>query len=94
MPDTGKLLEAAMGLRGSAPDVWVEFLKALDEYSAEVSASMLSSPIESLQRAQGMALSINELTQLLMNAPKAYDKLQAAKMGKRDVRPSNHFRGA
>ena len=82
MADTNNLVSAAMALRASAPSAWEHFLQTMDEYSREMAQALLTSPPEALAKAQGMALSINELTQLLINAPRAYDKLQAAKLGK------------
>lgn len=74
-----------MELRAAAPDVWVAFLQAMEKYSEEVTAQMLASPVEALPRAQGMALQAKEMMLLLVNAPTLFDKMQAAKMGKRHV---------
>jgi len=87
------LVSAAMALRASSPGGWEHFLQALDEYAKEMAQSLLTSPPEALAKAQGMALAVNELTQTLINAPKQYDKLQAAKLGKpQHGRPPGNFR--
>lgn len=83
--DTTQLISAAMELRGAAPDVWNAFVKAMQEYSGEMTTQMLMSPVEALPRAQGMALQANEMARLLIDAPKHFDKMQAARMGKRHV---------
>lgn len=83
--DTTRLIASAMELRASAPDVWNAFVQAMQEYSGAVTAHMLTSPVEALPRAQGMALQASETAHLLADAPKIFEKMQAAKMGKRNV---------
>jgi hypothetical protein len=71
-----RLVEAAMRLRGEAPESWDEFVLAMREYAAATTSEVVRCPPELLLRAQGMALCANDLAMTLLNAPKLYDKMR------------------
>lgn len=76
MANNDKLIEAAIILRGEAPQAWANFVSAMREYAASTNIDMLRCPPEHLTRAQGMALQANEIAQTLNDAPKLYDKIR------------------
>ena len=81
MPDMTKLVDRAMNLRGQAPEAWDEFLAAVRDYSAQVTAEMVRCPPELLSRAQGMAIQAGEISGILNDAPNLYEKMLQRKMG-------------
>jgi hypothetical protein len=83
MPNLGRLIEAAMALRAEAPHGWTEFLSAMGEYSASITAEMVKCPPELLPRAQGMAIQATEIAGVLRDAPQLYEKARAAQEAKR-----------
>lgn len=74
MPATGRIVDAAMRIRGESHEAWAEFVLAMREYAAASTAEMLRAPPEALAKAQGMALAANDISTTLMNAPKIYEK--------------------
>jgi hypothetical protein len=70
----GRIVELALLLRGSAPEVWEQFTREIREYAAAQTAEMVRCPPENLPRAQGMAIAANEIATLLQNAHKTRDQ--------------------
>jgi hypothetical protein len=81
--ESNRVVELSMLLRAAAPDVWMEFVHAMQAYADEVTSKMLSSPVEALPKAQGMALQAREMASMLADAPKQFEKIQAARMRER-----------
>ena len=79
MPDTSQIVVTAMRMRGQAPEAWGQFVLAMREFAATTAMDMIKCPPENLVRAQGMALMANEITQVLMNAPQIYEKMQTTR---------------
>jgi len=79
-----RLVEASMTLRGESPVGWKLFCEAMQEYAYQITDQMVKCPPELLQRAQGMALQANEIAGVINDAPKLFEKLQAARMGKKN----------
>ncbi|MET0720985.1 MAG: hypothetical protein ABWY64_09145 [Tardiphaga sp.] len=79
---TRELLEAAVALRGSQPDLWEKFLLGMRAYSAAATAEMMRCDPALLMRAQGMALSAHDIVQLLATAPEQLEKLREKARGK------------
>jgi hypothetical protein len=75
LSDNSRLVISAMALRGSAPHEWESFVTALREYAAQQIAEMLRAPPDMLLKAQGMALGMQEISQMMNEAPALYDKL-------------------
>lgn len=78
-PDQSGLVERAMQLRSQNPDAWNALLAEMQRYTNEITRMMVSSPPELLLRAQGMALGCSELTTILIEAPKTYEAMYAAR---------------
>ena len=74
-----------MGLRGAVPDLWEAFVLAMLERADEAAKAMVNAPLEMLPRAQGMAIEARDIAKLLAEAPQQFDKMQAARLGKRHV---------
>jgi hypothetical protein len=68
--DQRRVIDAAMELRGAAPDQWREFCMAVNGYAAATTVEMVRSPPDLILRAQGMALGVHELASILNDAPK------------------------
>jgi hypothetical protein len=79
MIDGSQIVVAAMRLRGSSPEAWDQLVVALREYAARTAMEMVKCPPDSLPRAQGMAQMAQELTTLMMDAPKLYERMQQAR---------------
>jgi hypothetical protein len=75
MPASARIIDLAVALRGEAPETWEQFVLAMREYAAAMTAEMVRCPPELLMRAQGMALTANEISTTLANAPKLKDKM-------------------
>lgn len=73
---TDEVVIAAVELRGAAPAAWETFVAAVRVHAAAQVSEMLKCPPEMLLKAQGMAQGANEISQLLINAPKLYGELQ------------------
>lgn len=71
-----RIVEAAMRIRGQSHEAWDEFVMAMREYAAAQTAEMLRAPPEMLLKAQGMAVTANDISTTLLNAPKLYEKLK------------------
>lgn len=84
-PNNEKLIEAAMGLRGAAPEQWARFTDAMNNYSVSMLAQMISCDPNLLQRAQGMSLAANEIAGLLRDAPRLFEQNYIAKEKARNV---------
>jgi hypothetical protein len=82
MPDVARVVRAAMELRGGQPEMWVEFVMSMREYAASMNVEMLRAAPEMLQKAQGMALMANEISTVLNDAPKIFDKMQNTILGR------------
>jgi len=85
MPNMTRLVEATMQVRGEAHHSWPEFLAALKDYSDQITADMVRCDPELLRRGQGMAIMAAELAGVLQDAPKLFEKIQIARMGKKNV---------
>lgn len=81
-----KLIDAALELRGEAPQAWEQFVLAVREYAAATTTEMVRCPPELLMRAQGMALAANDISTTLQNAPKLKEKM----LHGQPERPSQH----
>ena len=79
MPDGSQVVVAAMRLRAGSPEAWGQFVLAVREYAAVTAMDMVRCPQENLPRAQGMAQMAQELTTLMMDAPKLYEKMQTTR---------------
>lgn len=79
MIDGAQIVIAAMRLRASSPEAWEQLIVAVREYSARSAMEMVKCPPEQLVRAQGMAQMAQELTTLMMDAPKLYERMQQAR---------------
>lgn len=75
-PDQTRLVEAAMALRSTAPQLWDNFVSALQIYSDAMNAQMVSCSPEMLPRAQGMAIAVAEITTVMREAPSMHQKIQ------------------
>jgi hypothetical protein len=80
-----RLVELSMGLRGAAPDLWDAFVQEMHAHADAVAQAMVNAPLEMLARAQGMAMEARDTAKLLAEAPKTFDKMQAARMRERHV---------
>ena len=72
-----------MELRAVAPEAWMRFLLAMATYRSEQADKMIGVSLEMLPRAQGMALAVDELNKLFVDAPKLHEKMQNSRIGKR-----------
>lgn len=88
-PDTARVVETAMALRGTAPELWRDFVAAVQDYGAQVNGEMVRCSPDMLARAQGMAIQATEFSSVLEQAPKIHEKYLQFKQGKQNVRPSN-----
>ena len=79
MPSNEQLVRTAMELRARAPNEWESFLLAMRAYSAEMMTEILRCPPETLMKAQGMAIMAHEVTMILVEAPKIYEKAQRSR---------------
>lgn len=79
MPDGSQVVIAAMRVRASSPEAWEQFVMAVREFSARTAMDMVKTSPENLLRVQGMAQMANELTTMLVDAPKLYEKMQMAR---------------
>ena len=71
-----KILSVPMArLAMSAPREWDEFKAAFRKYSEAQRDLLVQSPIEGLQRIQGMALQCSQLMALFEDAVKAADRI-------------------
>lgn len=68
------LLEAAVRLRGVDSDSWDRFLQALNTHAVSATAGMMRATPDVLLKAQGYAIGLNELAELLIDAPNQLDK--------------------
>ena len=81
MPNLGRLVQAGMVLRSESPHGWQEFVSAMSEYSANITAEMVKCPPDLLPRAQGMAIQATEIAGVLRDVAQLYEKAQQAKTG-------------
>jgi hypothetical protein len=79
MPDYAKLVSASMQLRAMAPDAWDDFLRAMREQAATTTTEILRVSPDMLSKAQGMAIMVHELSSVLNDAPRLYEKMQEAR---------------
>lgn len=77
MPSTARIVDTAMRIRAESHEAWNEFVMAIREYAAGTTAEMLRAPPEMLPRAQGMAMTANDIATTLMNAPKLHEKARS-----------------
>jgi len=81
-----RVVQAAMRLRMTEAAYWEEFVLALGEAAQAQTNQMLVVDPTMLAKAQGMAYMFNEITGVLYEAPKRYEKIeQQIKAGKRNV---------
>lgn len=76
------LLEPAMRLRGFNAELWDDFVRAMGECAANAAAEVLRHPPETILRAQGAAIAVNEIYKSLRDAPQLYEKLREARHGR------------
>lgn len=81
------LLEAAVALRSVDYALWERFVTAMRNHSARQTASMLSCVLETLPRAQGMAIAANEIYTALRDAHTILDKDHARRSHERPAAP-------
>lgn len=74
------LIDAAMALRGAAPQEWARFVSEMQNEAAQVNMKMVSADPALLLRAQGMAMQANETAVTLANAPKTHEKFIETRM--------------
>lgn len=77
MPSTARIVDTAVRIRAESHEAWNEFVMAIREYAAGTTAEMLRAPPEMLPRAQGMAMTANDIATTLMNAPKLHEKARS-----------------
>lgn len=77
MPSTARIVDTAVRVRAESHEAWNEFVMAIREYAAGTTAEMLRAPPEMLPRAQGMAMTANDIATTLMNAPKLHEKARS-----------------
>jgi hypothetical protein len=76
MPDGAPIVVASMRLRAVSPEAWEQMVLAVREYAAHMAMEMIRCPPDSLQRVQGMAQMAQDLSTLMMDAPKTYERMQ------------------
>jgi hypothetical protein len=74
--NTEMLVIAAVRLRQSQPELWGDFLRAMDDYATQSARAIIQATPEYLLKAQGMAVTSAELAAVLRGAPETYDKLR------------------
>lgn len=74
------LIDAAMALRGAAPQEWAKFVSEIQNEAAQVNLKMVAADPALLLRAQGMAMQANETASYLANAPKIHEKFAENRM--------------
>jgi hypothetical protein len=82
MPNMGRLVQASVVMRGESPHGWQEFVSAMGEYAAAITADMVKCSPDMLPRAQGMAIQATEIAAIVRDAPQLYEKAQQAAAGK------------
>ena len=70
-----ELIEAAVGLRAQAPETWQRFLAGMRLYSAGITNEMVRADANLLMRAQGMAMGLQEINNILNAAPNLYETM-------------------
>ena len=60
----------AARLSKAAPNTWVEFMPALEEYTREIELACVRAPADGVLIAQGRARQLQELLTLFKNAAK------------------------
>lgn len=73
-PDTKRVVEMACLLRTVAPDIWDKFTDAMRAYSDDLTRQVVRAAPDHLFRAQGMAITAQEIAQLLKDAPELYER--------------------
>ena len=64
------LASAAARLSRAAPNMWVEFVAAFEEFTRDRESACVQAPADNVLRAQGMARQCIELRTLLSDASK------------------------
>lgn len=82
-----RIVSAAMSLRAMSPELWEQFVFAIREASAQTTSDMARCPPELLLRAQGMAIMMQELVQVLVEAPKLHETLRGKHGQERNFHP-------
>lgn len=70
------LVTMGMRLRMVAPQQWEDFVLAMRQVAATTTHEMLRADSDKLQRAQGMAVMVNEIATVLRETPMRYEKAQ------------------
>ena len=87
--DNRNLIEAAIQLRGAAPQEWDRFVHAMREYAAGITADIIRVDAQMLVRAQGMAIQAQEIAVILRDAPDLHDKNMQAILRQAQQRSNN-----
>jgi hypothetical protein len=76
---SAELIKKAAELARAAPLQWREFVKALEEYSAEKARGCVASPLERLQTMQGHAQQVAALVTLFKDAVASADRIATSR---------------
>jgi hypothetical protein len=76
MPNSAKLIEAAIMVREHAPESWNYFVVAMRDYASQVAVDMVRSDPALLPRSQGLAIQANEIATMLEQAPQLYEQMR------------------
>lgn len=71
-----ELIDAALALRGAAPDEWMLFLETVKRYADDQVHKVLDCDPKMLRRAQGMAMALRDLEVIFRTAPQIRAKAQ------------------
>jgi hypothetical protein len=78
-----ELIRAAVVMREASLQSWNHLLLAMASYATVKNEEMLRASPEALLRAQGAAVGVRELVQILGDAQNSYDKIRATENVKR-----------
>lgn len=75
MKSEQRLILASAALARSSPQNWREFLASVAEFVAETRTNLVQSPLDTIQRAQGMAQNAAALEKLFNECLSRADQL-------------------
>lgn len=87
-PDTRRLTEMAVLLRSAAPDVWTQFVYEMIKYSDEITKTVIRAAPDHLFRAQGMAITANELADIFRTAHELHERNREFERSERTRKPN------
>lgn len=76
------LTAAAMSLRQMDYALWEKFVSEMDAYAQNVVNGMVGAPLETLSKAQGMAVQAVTIADILRKAPQNYEKIRTSNNGR------------